>query len=230
MKNLAAEGRAQLYRFLRRFYAPAPDIDFVTHLFSSETIEALDALFGEEKVLPLRIWFSQQEQKADSSPLLSLLRELIADYTGLFDAPTERYLSPYESVYRQGNPDEEGFPKGWVMGPPARHLLQLYETVGVTLAPEFRDLPDHIACELEFMALLCEVEAKAEEAGLPEVADSWREWQKRFFTDHLGTWIDPLTQRMYQKALTPVYRLAATWTRLFLQQEREYLLGKPSFV
>jgi TorA maturation chaperone TorD len=66
-------------------------------------------------------------------------------------------------------------------------VLELYREGGFDLAEDFRELPDHIAAELEFLYLLLFRENRAlrdDDATLPEVLSL----KRRFIEGHLGAW------------------------------------------
>ncbi len=98
---------------------------------------------------------------------------------------------PYQSFYL----DPDGLVRGWI----AVQLECEYATAGLTLSPALRELPDHVAVELEFLAYLCGQEAKAQEIGAWEKSVRARERQRAFLAGHLGRWL-PLFVRKAQEA------------------------------
>ena len=129
---------AELYlSFASLFYRPCQDI--------SEHLEELIDLWREERIIP--------DAKIDE-----LLRFCI-DYpvgTARLDALWEHYIPlfetgtveapPYASVYASED--------GLVMGPETFAVQRVYETAGYGMGEQAESLPDHLAVELEFAALL----------------------------------------------------------------------------
>ncbi|MDO8616041.1 MAG: molecular chaperone TorD family protein [Dehalococcoidia bacterium] len=71
-----------------------------------------------------------------------------------------------------------------------------YRAFGVRLANGFRERPDHVAAELEFMYLLTFKEARALSRGEEENAGICRRAQARFLEEHLGRWLAPFAGRV----------------------------------
>jgi len=97
------------------------------------------------------------------------LEELRVEHARLFVGPADPPCPPYESVYRDG---DDG--PGQVLGPSTRDVVNWYREYGVGLHPNWSDLPDHLATELEFVAILLDRgEADAAEQFLEEHPRQW---------------------------------------------------------
>ncbi|HSN44923.1 MAG TPA: molecular chaperone TorD family protein, partial [Casimicrobiaceae bacterium] len=91
---------------------------------------------------------------------------------------------------------------------------------GFDLSEDFRELPDHIAAELEFLYLLIHRENMAQrESDLDGLAVTLK-LRGRFLAAHLGAWIEPFTTAMESSAQTDYYRTLADLTRRFVASER----------
>ena len=96
--------------------------------------------------------------------------DLLVDYTRLFLGPVDTLAKPYGSVWLGGDAP--------LMQDSTMAVLQLYEEAGFEIDEDFRELPDHIAAELEFLYLLLfrEAEARAQDtqtrAGLARCASA----------------------------------------------------------
>lgn len=127
---------------------------------------------------------------------------LNAEYHRLFVGPYHLPAPPYASVYLESEPA--------VMGPSTAKVLRLYGEAGFSLSPSFNNLPDHIAAELEFMALLCEQEAGAwQKEDFPR-AEKLLGREETFLAQHLAQWIPKFSSRISSSTESPFYRALAS--------------------
>jgi TorA maturation chaperone TorD len=80
----------------------------------------------------------------------------------------------------------------------------------------FRELPDHIAAELEFLYLLLFREAEARVRGDPDALQSIADLRKRFLERHLGRWAGPFTHAVRAGTRSAFYRELAGLTDRFI--------------
>jgi TorA maturation chaperone TorD len=140
--------------------------------------------------------------------------ELQAEYTRLFVGPDPPVVPPYESIYR-----EAGYT---VMGETTLSVLKAYEEAGVVLSPDLKDLPDHVAVELEFLSLLCEEEAafwQGEEAHIAAVMRA----EQNFVAGHLLRWVPAFAKKVSETSSSPFYQGLAQVTVSYLPYENDYL-------
>lgn len=136
---------------------------------------------------------------------------LLVDYTRLFLGPTDAIAPPYESMWVEDS--------ATVMGKPALAVLDLYREGGFGIDDEFRDLPDHVACELEFLYLLLFHENQARAQGDGEAMASATALRGRLLDEHLRAWISPFTAEIASGAQSAFYRELAALTDRFVQLE-----------
>lgn len=138
------------------------------------------------------------------------LGALEIEYNRLFVGPGRAQAPPYESFYRNE--------WGLLMGPPALEVERRYAEAGLTLAPDHRDLPDHVATELGFMAYLTMQEAEAKD----EERQTWLEREHLFLRDHLSVWLPLLCRRVKEVSrhafYTALAELSETFVRLDMQR------------
>jgi len=132
------------------------------------------------------------------------LQMLEVEYNRLFVGPGRPQAPPYESFYRDR--------WGLVMGPSARDVERRYAEAGLALAPDHRDLPDHVATELGFMAYLTMQEAEAKD----EERQPWLEREHLFLQDHLSEWLPLLCRRVKEASQHPFYSALAELTDTFV--------------
>ena len=128
---------------------------------------------------------------------------LEVEYNRLFVGPGRPQALPYESAYRT--------PRGMLMGPAAQGVTQRYAEVGLVLAPDRHDLPDHVATELGFMAYLAMQEAKAQDRD----AQVWINRERAFLKDHLMAWLPHFCREVQQASRHPFYTALADLTLAF---------------
>jgi DMSO reductase family type II enzyme chaperone len=129
--------------------------------------------------------FWDRLEQAGSGPPIRSQEEREADYLAAFElGGTEPPVPLYEGLCRPAD-GREGI---------IEDLLRFYDFFGLRLRQDNRDYPDHLVCELEFMAFLAAREAHAAESGLD--AGPYRLAQRDFLQRHLGVWLPELAQRL----------------------------------
>ena len=136
---------------------------------------------------------------------------LLLDYTRLFLGPSHIIAKPYGSVWLEGEKT--------LMGDSTMAVQELYREGGFEIDEEFRELPDHIAAELEFLYLLAYRENEAHRNGAPETLQAIRGLRKRFLDEQLGRWVGPFTAAVRAGAQTGFYRQLAELTHRFVTIE-----------
>jgi TorA maturation chaperone TorD len=139
------------------------------------------------------------------------LQSLLVDYTRLFLGPAHTLAQPYGSVWMDA--------RQALMQESTLALTALYEEGGFEVADDFRDLPDHIAAELEFLYLLLFRRAEAAR-NADAAAAAWLDaLQRRFLDEHLGRWAPPFTAAVREGAQSAFYRELAALTDAFVRRE-----------
>jgi TorA maturation chaperone TorD len=140
------------------------------------------------------------------------LQELRIDYTRLFLGPTNTLAQPYGSVWLERRQS--------LMQDSTAAVLGLYAEAGYEIDESFRDLPDHIAAELEFLYLLLFRRAEAMRNDDAAAGARHAELQRRCLDEHLGRWVPAFTAAMRTGAETAFYRELAALTDEFVHRER----------
>ena len=193
--------RADLCRLLAAcYYEPGPEFA-EERVFDSMRTAA--ALVGPE-VASLAQRLGQAFAAGDPE-------ELLVDYTRLFLGPVDAAAKPYGSVWVTG--------EATLMQPVSMAVLAIYREGGFDLAEDFRELPDHVAAELEFLYLTLFRENAARRTDDLDAVAAALALRRRFLTEHLGAWVDPFTQAMENTAQTDYYRILAPLTRQFVTAE-----------
>ena len=114
--------------------------------------------------------------------------ELQIDYAKLFKGPNTLLAPPYGSVYL-----DEG---RQVMGSSTMEVMKTYEQEGLSKSDDFKDLPDHIVVELEFMSFLIYQELDALKKKDEQLAWNYLEKQNSFLNSFLHQWVPPFCQKI----------------------------------
>ena len=201
VKRIAA--RADLCRLLAAcYYQPGPE-------------------FAEERVFDA-MQIAAAEIDADMESLARAmgeaftaqpLDELQVDYTRLFLNPSGPLAAPYESA--------------WIAGRDPMHVDEITQSVlgsyregGYDVDPGFRDLPDHIAAELEFLYTLIFREARAAASGNEAERQEVIGLRRRFVQQHVGRWIGPFAAALRDGGNTTLYRALGDLSERVVESER----------
>ena len=202
--------RGQLYRVLAAAFLRPPTRELVGPFLDGGVLAGFADRFGEAAVAELVAF--REAFRTDS-------RGLDQDYQDLFVVPLDRYVTPYEAVYRDERVFDGQVVRGLLMGPSTLAIRALYREAGVEVAPDVLELPDHVGLELACMAVLCEAEAQADQADDREAIARAQRLQQRLLDDHLLRWVPSLCTRVRASARSPFYRGLASLTEAFLREE-----------
>lgn len=140
--------------------------------------------------------------------------ELQGQYIRLFQAaPGGVPCPPYESFYV----DDGRLPTGWVLALVEGEFL----LAGVAISPEVHEQPDHIAMELEFLAILCGQESAAWEDGDPVQARKALHTERRFLSRHLCSWLPSFAERVSVADTTGFYNAISAAGDAFVRYDAD---------
>ncbi len=194
-------GREDLCRFLAAcYYQPGTE-------FAEEKL--FDSMLGAASRIEPE--FAARARRLGEAFAENGLADLLLDYTRLFLGPNQILAKPYGSVWM-------GTGKA-LMQDSTMAVLELYGEAGFELAEDFRELPDHIAAELEFLYLLIYREHQAQRDGDAQALRAASALRKRFLEEHLGCWVAPFAAAVNAGAQTAFYRELAELTALFVRSE-----------
>lgn len=200
LEKLAA--RTEVYRLLSQAYH-TPEVSFLRDDFPGSLMRALGTLALDS--------FASEVKNMESylqAPRTS--EELAVEYTRLFRGPVKAEVYPYESMYIEGE----------VMGNSTLDVVRRYGEAGVAVANDFKDLPDHISAELEFMHYLCGRELDALQRGANDEAMRFRHMGQAFLRDHLNKWVSLMCKRIRESDNTCFYSGLAGLTEDWLRCEQ----------
>lgn len=134
----------------------------------------------------------------------------ISEYDRVFGLVPSRDFPPYETEY---HPNTEPSFRAQQMADIAGYFLAF----GLSPSRTAVERPDHIALELEFMAVLIALRRRAESV---ESAAVCREAEASFFRDHLAWWLPLFAKTLGRKAGDGVYAAVARVLAALLPIER----------
>lgn len=195
--------RENLCRFLAAcYYQPGPEFE-EEKVFDS-MLEAAGRVHPELAAHARRLGAAYAAEDAAS---------LLIDYTRLFLGPNHILAKPYGSVWLSG--------ESTLMQASTIAVEELYAAGGFEIDENFRELPDHIAAELEFLYLLIYRENEARRNDDATALTAIAALRKRFLAEHLGCWVGPFTAAVSAGAQCAFYRELAALTERFVRMEAE---------
>jgi TorA maturation chaperone TorD len=143
-------------------------------------------------------------------------------YDNLFAVPGPHYVPPFASAHAGDADDPESFESdsafreeggGALLGTPAATMAELHESAG--FSPTRGDgIPDHLAAQFEFLAVLAAAAAAAAEADDADRREDLRALQQATL-DALG-WLDAFDRAVGEAdAVEGVFAALATFARTF---------------
>jgi len=138
------------------------------------------------------------------------LEPLKIDFSKLFVGPYKLLAAPYGSVYLESDRK--------MMGDSTLDAKNRYQEAGLNTAKNFKDAPDHIGAELEFMYYLIFKEIEAFANSDIETAIGFIQKQKSFLEDHLMAWVPVFAKSIIESADKPFYSNLAKATVSFLKE------------
>jgi TorA maturation chaperone TorD len=169
-------------------------------------------------------------------------REMLHAVQALDGEPGERARQQYVALFVAAKPAVlcppfESYFRGDGVAPAGEILAGLgreYREFGMQLASSVSEPPDHIAIELEFMAVLCGHEADgwedAEQTGnVPSSQEQVQHRQRAFLAGHLGAWLPAFAMTLEAAAPDSVYSRIARGLVQFARHDHDLLqLLQPS--
>ena len=202
--DVIAQNRSAMYGLLSRIFLLEMDPD---------TLARLEKMENFRELFPNYFEWEERQKRSRYKLINEVLNVDFADVAVL-------HLIPYETFYTRED--------GMIESGGANPVLQIYNNYGYRVDYEKARVvsPDHIGVELEFMRLLSDAEARAQEEGDAEAAKQLRGEQKKFLQEHLLQFAPMYLINVAEQARTPFYRDAAKMALEFLLEDYEYLSGQ----
>jgi len=185
--------RGRTYRLLAECYL-MPDAEIFEKLFGLH--DALNSICPDAA------------EFIDTTNGKMTIDKLELDYTKVFIGPFKVLAPPYGSIYLDNTRT--------VMGPSSIDVRNRYKEFGLDLSQSFKDAPDHISAELEFIYFLIFLEIKALKESDYESSFRFLDAQQSFLQEHLGKWVTEFTGILEEHAETRFYKNLANLTKTFI--------------
>ncbi len=144
--------------------------------------------------------------------------DLRKEYTRLFiNAHPKLPCPPYESVYVSKERE--------VVSDEVSEILAILKGWGLGVSDDFKDLPEHVAVELELAAYLLEQMKLGIQEGDPEEAEK-AERDLRRLVGHLRRWVPAFSECVRRESKVEFYREAVTALSAYVRDEAR-ILGLP---
>ncbi len=195
--------REDLCRFLSAcYYEPTTDFS-EEHLFDSMLATA-NAIHPD---------LAECARKLGEAFVAQDMQTLLVDYTALFIGPSQPRAMPYASFWLT---EDQSMRHEATLA-----VLDFYEQGGFDVSEDFRELPDHVAAELEFLYLLIFSQNQAQLGGNASDLSAANALHGRFVGEHLGAWLGSFATAVESGAETAFYRYLAEFTEKFVRMEAD---------
>jgi TorA maturation chaperone TorD len=180
------------------FYDPQKKLFIEGNLFGNLTE-------GLKQVCPDAAVFSSDMEKSIQK---YTDEDLNVEYARLFVGPFELLAPPYGSVYL-----DDG---GRVMGDSTMKVIERYEKEGLARSDDFKDLPDHVAVEMEFISYLIYKEREALETSDLDAVRKYAEKQEAFLNNFIRPWMPQFCSKIKAGTENEFYRSLAECLSVFV--------------
>jgi thiosulfate reductase/polysulfide reductase chain A len=185
------ESRAIRYQFLSTLYRDEIPLELITAMQKDEFLDGLLESVKGCGFLDLTSGAEGMSSYLKSGDANKLYKELSYDYADIFLNAGPNPVFPYESVHVTKDPV--------VMQKPVFELREFFRKAGVHKSPEYKDLEEHIAVEMELLRYLLE-------KGKGDL-------YKDFFKNKYLQWVASFCEQLEASAQTGFYQALAHFTR-----------------
>lgn len=137
-------------------------------------------------------------------------QELLVDYTKLFIGPFEAVAHPYSSIYlNDGVSTLYNETTLWVEN--------FYNSCGYNFGDVIKDMPDHIAVELEFLYVLKHSQLKSIAENNPEKEQKVIDQYFCFLANHFNIWAPMFSEKIISRAENKYYITLYQYFNCFIE-------------
>jgi TorA maturation chaperone TorD len=136
-------------------------------------------------------------------------QELMIEFARLFVGPFHVIAPPYGSYYLE---------EGKLMGDSTFQVSKLYDSTGLAINESFKDLPDHVVAESEFLLFLIHNEIQFLLNGVNENLQTINNIKKEFFNRFYYSWIKEFSKVIINNSRLEFYRKVGTYLNLVVDE------------
>ena len=203
---LHKENRYACYQYLSTCFYPPQKDNFLKDELFDHLAESMGYVCPQAEPFP---------RQMGEHILLYSPEELSVEYPKLFVGPFELKAPPYGSVYLDGGRR--------TMGDSTMEVLEMYKEAGIAIGDDFKELPDHVAVELEFMYFLSFYEHRSIECSEMENAYQYLKKQFTFSMNFLGNWVSPFCNKIMQNTDNKFYQSLSALVDTFITYDLRYI-------
>jgi TorA maturation chaperone TorD len=163
----------------------------------TKTLHSLARMCAAESLACDARRFSQALKKTNN------LLDQEVEYSRLFLGPFKPALYPSESIFLGRSSRDSA---------DVERADRAFLRESLALSPEFKDVPDHISVEFEFMSHLCSRENEAEESLDASAVFAYKLRQQSFLEKHIINWVPEFGERLQQTTSNQFYKRLANFT------------------
>lgn len=204
--------KSGVYFLFSRIFREAPDQSILTEIVERKLLTLSYHFFNDD--------WQQTEAVLENPRWLSEAEKIAIEYTGLFLVSGERAIYPYGSFYCDSivmdtsTASSSYFPpesrrdwgvKGLIGGPSATEVNKFYLKAGYQPNSKGHTLPDHLACELEFLGRM--------------YADGNVQGAETFLKNFIGPWAFVFLEKFKNQNYSDFYERVAASLEKFLEGE-----------
>lgn len=141
------------------------------------------------------------------------LTQLAVEHAKLFIGPFDVLAPPYSSIYLESGRH--------LQGASTQHAVEMYQEAGIAMSKDFKDIPDHIKVELEFLYYLYFQYVETNELSYLNILS-------KFIHTHLSKWILPFKEQLHTRGNLQFYKKLVDLTAKVVMCEREELSSEPT--
>ncbi len=205
-----ANHRSNVYKFLAiNLFNPAEKIFKEKSVILKQAQNSLNELEKTFYFKSIKCLNQLLNEKIDDS-------NLRIEYTKLFITSYPKVpCPPYESVYRTEDK--------LTMRKSTLDVLRFYNRFKLNLSEKFKEPPDHVAVEVEFMYFLTLMEAEAWKNGSHVEAYKYLEAEDEFMSKHLATWVSDFCQCVEKNGKIIFYKAVACVLERFVKMDLKFI-------
>lgn len=202
--------RCGIYSLLSNIFSNEPTREFAQMLKKGRLFQKV-AEFAN-----LEADFKELEEYTQRNDAEQIYKKLLSDYRELFKPEGKSRVSVYEADYAQGSKSKEIDYSDICV-----EVARTYSQTGFDVQAGYKGRPDHIGMELEYMALLCQIEMGYWASRDKQQAEEYLRWESQFLHEHLNKWIHLFCDKVILAGPSEFFAIAARLSDAFVKADSQ---------